>query len=117
MTDKRLLALAEAAGLVVDWVDADRRAQRVTPAVLRRILAELELPAESPAQIEESLAQLQQDADQISLPPLLTLDAGTPLDLSARFAAGTPYELLHEDGHTFHTWRIPACVLCQAGYK
>lgn len=26
-------------------------------------------------------------------------------------------ELLHEDGHTFHTWRIPACVLCQAGYK
>jgi len=98
MTDKRLLALAEAAGLVVDWVDADRRAQRVTPAVLRQILAGLELPAESPAQIEESLAQLQQDADQVSLPPLLTLDAGTPLDLSAHFPAGTPFELLHEDG-------------------
>ena len=120
MTDKRLLALAEAAGLVVDWVDADRRAQRVTPAVLRRILAGLELPAESPAQIEESLAQLQQDADQVSLPPLLTLDAGMPLDLSAHFPAGTPFELLHEDGsrhagHLDHAGRLNG--LDEIGYQ
>jgi 4-alpha-glucanotransferase len=119
MTDKALLALAEAAGLVVDWVDADQRAQRVTPAVLRRILASLELPADSPAQIAQSLAQLQQDADQLSLPPLLTLDAGTPLDLCAHFAAGTPFELLYEDGSRHagqldHAGRLPG--LDQIGY-
>lgn len=120
MTDKRLLALAEAAGLVVDWVDADRRTHRVTPAVLRRILAGLELPAESPAQIEESLAQLQQDAHPVSLPPLLTLDAGAPLDLSAHFPAGTPFELLHEDGsrhagHLDHAGRLNG--LDEIGYQ
>lgn len=97
--DAHLERLAAAAGIAVDWVDADGRPQRVAPDVLRRVLAALELPADSPEQLRDSLARLERgDGDGPS--PLLTLDCRQRLDLSTRFAPGSPCELIHEDGET-----------------
>ena len=45
MSDEPLIRLAEAAGLSIDWIDADNRQQRVTPDVLREVLACLGLAA------------------------------------------------------------------------
>lgn len=98
MSDQRLFALAQAAGLSIDWVDADGRPQQATPEVLRAVLAGLGHAANSPTQVEESLRELEQLDDRASLPPLLTLDQGQPLDLSRHFAPGAAFELLQEDG-------------------
>ena len=98
MSDKHLAALAHAAGLAVDWTGADGRLHRISPEVLRRVLDALGLPAESAAQIAESLAQLTRSDQATPLPPLLTLDLGQALDLSRHFAPGTPFELTLEDG-------------------
>ena len=58
MSDERLNRLAEAAGLSIEWVDADGKDQRVKPEVLRAVLDGLGLPAESDDQIERSLENL-----------------------------------------------------------
>lgn len=114
MSDKRLAALAHAAGLAVDWTGADGRPQRVSPPVLCRVLDALGLPAESPAQIAESLARLTR-SEQAPLPPLLTLDLGQALDLSRHVAPGTPFELTLEDGSRLDgrldaEGRLPPCA-------
>lgn len=97
MSDQRLQALAAAAGIAVDWTDADGQAQHVTPEVLRRVLDGLRLPADSAGQVEESLRELQERHAAASLPPLLTVDAGQALDLSRHFQPGSAYELIDED--------------------
>jgi len=98
MSDQRLAALAHAAGLAVDWTDADGRPQRVTPEVLRRVLDGLGLAADSEAQIKESLAKLNEDDPRKHLPPMLTVDAEQPLDLSRHFPPDTPFQLGLADG-------------------
>lgn len=98
MSDERLEHLAEAAGLSIDWVDANGRPQRVSPEVLRAVLAGLGLPAESDSDISASLHQLHQDNGGSSLPPLLTLDQNQSLDLSSYFPAGSRFNLVREDG-------------------
>lgn len=98
MSDKRLLALAEAAGVAAHWVDANQRPQRVSAEALRAVLDGLGLPAQSDAQVRESLARLRQDAGASEPPALLTQEAGQPLSLAAHFPAGTPFELLGDDG-------------------
>ncbi|GAB3378967.1 4-alpha-glucanotransferase [Azotobacter armeniacus] len=101
--DEQLHTLAAAAGVAIDWVDADGQPQKVPAEVLRRILAGLELPANSESQIEDSLTRLQQTGDE--LPPLLTLERYQPLDLSAHFAPGRAFELTLEDGQR-HAGRL-----------
>lgn len=98
MSDQRLLALATAAGVAVRWVDAGKRPQQVSAESLRAVLEGLGLPARSDAQIKTSLEQVRQRAGKVGPPALLTQDAGVPLDLSAYFHAGTPFELQGEDG-------------------
>ncbi|WP_404436030.1 4-alpha-glucanotransferase [Stutzerimonas chloritidismutans] len=98
MSDERLNRLAEAAGLSIDWVDADGRDQRVTPEVLKAVLNGLGLSADSDADIERSLEKLHATNGDASLPPLLTLDQGSTLDLSPYFEASTGYRLVLEDG-------------------
>jgi 4-alpha-glucanotransferase len=120
MSDQRLAELATAAGLAVDWVDADNRPQRVSPEVLRRILGALECPAQTPQQIEDSLARLAQTEDERELPALLTLDYGQPLDLSRHFAPGTNCQLQLEDGNRLDIrlddqGRLPA--IANLGYQ
>ncbi|GAB3486141.1 4-alpha-glucanotransferase [Azotobacter salinestris] len=115
--DERLRTLAAAAGIAVDWVDADGQPQKVTPEVLRRVLAGLELPADSASQIEDSLKQLRQTGSE--LPPLLTLERQQRLDLSGHFAPGSAFDLTLEDGHR-HSGRLDGqgCLppIAQSGY-
>lgn len=97
MSDDRLNRLASAAGLSIDWIDADGREQHVTPEVLRAVLKGLGLDADSEAEIESSLEKLHATNGEADLPPLLTLDQGSALDLSPYFEPGTSYTLELED--------------------
>lgn len=99
MSDERLNRLAEAAGLSIDWVDADGRDQRVSPEVLRAVLAGLGLGAANEQEIEESLAKLHLNNGGSSLPPMLTVDAGQPLELGRWFKPGSHCRIEMEDGH------------------
>lgn len=98
MSDERLEHLAKAAGLSIEWVDADGRDQRVKPEVLRAVLGGLGLAAETEEQIEKSLEQLHLGSEACDLPPLLTADQGAPLSLKDFFEPNTPYRLQLEDG-------------------
>ncbi len=79
MSDDALHALAGAAGLRVDWVDAASTPRRVEDVTLRTVLAALELPADTAAQARDSLRRLQRD--QAEPAPLLTAQAGARLAL------------------------------------
>lgn len=48
MSDAQLEILAGRAGLAVDWIDANGRAQKVSPAVLRSVLTGLGHPLAAP---------------------------------------------------------------------
>ncbi len=98
MNERRLHELAEAAGLSIDWVDADNRDQRVSPEVLRGVLAELGLPADSDADIDASLDKLRSTSGGANLPPLLTVDRHHALDLQPYFSPGERWMLTLEDG-------------------
>ncbi|WP_028237924.1 4-alpha-glucanotransferase [Stutzerimonas azotifigens] len=98
MNERRLHELAEAAGLSIDWVDADNRDQRVSPEVLRGVLAELGLRADSDADIDASLDKLRSTSGGANLPPLLTVDRHHALDLQPYFSPGERWMLTLEDG-------------------
>jgi len=98
MSDERLKRLAEAAGLSIDWIDADGRDQRVTPEVLRGVLHGLGLEADSDEAVERSLKKLHIDAGAGELPPMLTLDQGAALELAQHCEPGARYSLELEDG-------------------
>lgn len=98
MSDERLNQLAEAAGLSIDWVDADGRDQRVTPEVLRAVLNGLGLAAGSDEEIESSLEKLDAINGGAHLPPLLTVDQGAALELGRYCEPSTRYRLELEDG-------------------
>ncbi|MBE7377106.1 4-alpha-glucanotransferase [Pseudomonas lopnurensis] len=98
MSDERLIRLAEAAGLSIDWVDADGRDQRVQPDVLRAILAGLGLAAETRAEIDASLEKLHMNNRRASLPPLLTGDQHAALDLSSYVRPAAAFALQLENG-------------------
>lgn len=102
MSDAQLEILASRAGLAVDWIDANGRAQKVSPAVLRSVLTGLGHPAGSAQEIDASLLQLQEAQQNHQLPPLITADVGVSLDLSRYFEAGTPCEIKLEDGATLN---------------
>jgi len=103
MSDAQLEILAGQAGLAVDWIDANGRAQKVSPAVLRSVLTGLGHPAGSAQEIDASLLQLQKDQQNHRLPPLITADVGVNVDLSRYFEPGTPCEIQLEDGATMNS--------------
>ncbi|MGX0890063.1 4-alpha-glucanotransferase [Pseudomonas sp. ADAK2 TE3594] len=98
MSDAQLEILASRAGLAVDWIDANGRPQKVTPAVLRSVLSGLGHPASTAQEIDASLLQLQEVQQTRHLPPLLTCDVGVGLDLAHYFEPQTPCEIHLEDG-------------------
>ncbi|WP_422777746.1 4-alpha-glucanotransferase [Pseudomonas mediterranea] len=102
MSDAQLEILAGRAGLAVDWIDANGRAQKVSPAVLRSVLTGLGHPAGSAQEIDASLLQLQEDQQNHRLPPLITADVGTSVDLSRYFEGSVPCEIQLEDGATLN---------------
>ncbi|EHM02864.1 4-alpha-glucanotransferase [Acetobacteraceae bacterium AT-5844] len=80
MSDEALLQLARVSGLMAEWKDAAGRPMTVAPDALRALLGALGLPADSDAQIAESLAA-QRHALHATLPPLVTTEAGRELRL------------------------------------
>ncbi|WP_448723968.1 4-alpha-glucanotransferase [Pseudomonas farris] len=98
MSNTQLEILASRAGLAVDWIDANGRPQKVTPAVLRSVLSGLGHPANTAQEIDASLLQLQEVQQTRHLPPLLTCDVGVGLDLAHYFEPQTPCEIHLEDG-------------------
>lgn len=100
MSNEQLHILAARAGLSVDWIDANGRLQTVSPEALRKVLDGLGYPAESADDICISLQRLHTSSTPSAVPPLLTLDHGSLLDLSTWFAPKTPFVLNFEDGTT-----------------
>nr|VVH79217.1 hypothetical protein TUEID40_00364 [Pseudomonas aeruginosa] len=84
MSDARLAELAAAVGLQLDWQDANGRPQRVDPEVQRGLLEALGYPAQSPQQIEQSLAALARLREDSANLGLLVGECGQPLEQSAR---------------------------------
>lgn len=91
MSDARLAELAAAVGLQLDWQDANGRPQRVDPEVQRGLLEALGYPAQSPQQIEQSLAALARLREDSANLGLLVGECGQPLE-QALGPAGTPGE-------------------------
>ena len=95
MSDAQLEILASRAGLAVDWIDANGRAQKVGPSVLRAVLTGLGHPAGSAQEIDASLLELLQHH---RLPPLMTVDVGAGLDLARYFEPENAPDIHLEDG-------------------
>jgi 4-alpha-glucanotransferase len=97
VTDTALLALADAAGLIIDWRDAHGRSHSVSPDALRAVLTALGWPCATPRDVADSIARLQQ-AESVSRAPLLhTADAGRPVPLRWLHVE-QPFTLRQEDG-------------------
>jgi 4-alpha-glucanotransferase len=97
MSDAALLDLARAAGLAPRWRDTFGAYHDVAPDTLRRVLAALDLPADTEAAIADSRARLAGQAGG-ELPPLVTADAGEHLHLPCKPGR---FEVVMEDGHRF----------------
>jgi len=100
LSEANLEILASRAGLAVDWIDANGRPQRVKPDALRAVLKGLGHPADTDAEIDASLLELEQVQHDKHLPPLLTIDSGEGLDLARYFEPDTPCRVSLEDGET-----------------
>ena len=122
MSEANLEILASRAGLAVDWIDANGRPQHVKPGALRAVLKGLGHPADTDAEINASLLELEQVQQDKHLPPLMTVDSGEGLDLARYFAADTPCRVSLETGDARWSWlnerqflcvgqRLPATVL------
>lgn len=98
MSDAQLASLASAAGLLLDWVDADGRPQRVSPEAQRMLLEALGFAAQSPQQIAGSLAAIEARGRGGGPAALITLDQGQVLSLADRQRPGQAYQLRLEDG-------------------
>lgn len=93
MSDRRLADLACAAGFNLEWQDAHGKLQHVTPEAQRALLEALGFPAQSPEQIEESLATLAERHRNSSVGPLILVDQGQAVSLADHFKANTPFRL------------------------
>ncbi|MEN3295715.1 MAG: 4-alpha-glucanotransferase [Burkholderiales bacterium] len=81
MSVDAIFRLAEAAGIAVDWTDANGVGQHVSREALGAILEALDLPCASDAQCKDSIERLAREEARTSLPPLLTAETGRPLRL------------------------------------
>ncbi|WP_459618558.1 4-alpha-glucanotransferase [Bordetella sp. 2513F-2] len=88
--------LAGLAGIQVHWTDAAGRAQRVAADTLRAVLEALDLPAGTPAQLNDSLARLQAEQARARAEGLCVTDPGAAVALPAD--APLAYEIRCEDG-------------------
>jgi len=100
LSEAKLEILASRAGLAVDWIDANGRPQHVQPDALRAVLKGLGHPADTDAEIEASLDELEQAQQSKHLPPLLTVDSGESLDLARYFEPDTLCRVHLEQGET-----------------
>lgn len=92
--DDKLADLARNAGIAVEWIDAAKRDQTVSPGSLRGILQALGLPCSTRAEIDDSRMGL--NAAAAVAPPMITADAGTPINLAGGHASRA--RIVLEDG-------------------
>ena len=95
MSDDDIRELARAAGLAETWTDALGISQQVSIDSLRRILDALGLPAATSGDIEASRGKL---APPKTLPPLVTMKAGSRLTLPGRAGGAARGQLTYDDG-------------------
>jgi 4-alpha-glucanotransferase len=100
LSEANLEILASRAGLAVDWIDANGRPQRVKPEALRAVLKGLGHPADSDAEVDASLLQLEHAQQDRQLPPLMTVDSGDSLNLAHYFEPDTLCRVSLEGGDT-----------------
>lgn len=81
-----LHALAQAAGIQIQWHDVTGRTHAVTDDVLHAILEALHLPARTAGDLRDSLQRLHEQAR--ACPPLLTATIGQPVILPGCLPAG-----------------------------
>ncbi len=96
MTSETLQLLATKAGIAAAWTDVFGEHHTVSAPTLRAILAALDLPADTEATAQDSLAGL--SALQGNLPPLTTGVVGRDVVIPCPPAR---YQLLLEDGRSF----------------
>ncbi|MEZ0496477.1 4-alpha-glucanotransferase [Sphingomonas sp. IW22] len=133
MHDAATEALAQAAGILIDWEDADGVARRVSPESLRAVLSGLGLPCASVSQCRESLAQAQMAAAEtcrvvdagaavegLSGHARLHLEDGGARDLdldAAPVVDVTGYHTLEHDGGTLDLIVTPASGVTPAAER
>lgn len=98
-----LHGLAVQAGLQVEWKDAAGNTMSVSDDVLRAVLGCLGLPAATAAEAADSLAHLRAEADNLTVPALVTGVVGQPIALetaSRQLAvlASRPYRVDYAHG-------------------
>lgn len=86
MSDERLIALANEAGLSVRWTDANSRPHTVGNDTLKSVLRALGLPADTSADIADSRARVRREAKM--LPKLIVAHAGTEVSVPDCESAG-----------------------------
>lgn len=98
MSDVALLQLAKFAGLATEWEDFRGHSHRTSPQTLRTLLASLDLPADSPTQVVDSLARLEAETADTDLPPLITAEIGLPISLPGTLTPAASLRLELETG-------------------
>lgn len=99
MNEEKICKLAEAAGVVQDWVDANGDPKKVTPDSLRKILTALGFHCGTDNECRESHAKLAALQDEKNLPVMMTAQVGQPAVLPSRAGlAGQRYRIELEDG-------------------
>lgn len=93
MSPPALNALADAAGLLVDWIDIAGHSRTVAPPSLRAALEAMGLACASDAQCRDSQLRL---ASLRQAPAMVTATTGEPLETGG--PAGARYQLLDESG-------------------
>lgn len=93
MAERGLMRLARAAGLAVEWTDAEGQAQTVAPDTLRAVLAALGLGCANKAQVQESLSRVKERKTADA--PLQVAKAGDRLSLPQKDRV---LRLIAEDG-------------------
>jgi 4-alpha-glucanotransferase len=95
MNDSPVRELARRAGIAVQWTDRFGKRHRVSLDTIRRILAALQLPCQTPDDIRHSRRAL----DNTTVPPLITATLGRAIDLPWRRPDAPPCaRLIRNDG-------------------
>jgi 4-alpha-glucanotransferase len=108
MNDEGLKDLARRAGIAVEWHDYAGQQREVVPEVLRRILAALDLPADTRGDLAASRRTLAKRATLTDLPPMVTATAGRPTRLDLGAAEPRPARLMLERGGSRDLTLMPA---------
>lgn len=98
MSDDTLRQLAAKAGVATQWTEQTGAERIVSPESLRAILAALGLPAGDDADLRNSLSLVEGAGPSAGSPQLVTARIGQPVALPLRAPAGTPVEIVLDDG-------------------